>query len=230
MVCDDADEANQCGGPNATCRAASRSWAYSTADGTIRMSTKSKVAAGEAPLCVTGKLGPGPSTMVIEPCAATSNPKQRWNVSSSVAAEVSSSSSSPSSPSPSWSPSTEEDPGGYVTLSAHGRCLTGPRIADYDVDVYAGPVSGGKVVVVLLNRGAESIKGTVEFTDLDRVAGQAAGQAAGWTAQTKAAVRDVWARSDLGTAVGSWSAEIESHGVAMVVLTKGGAGKSSIAL
>ena len=178
-------------------------------------------------MCVTGKLGPGPSTMVIEPCAATSNPKQRWNASSAVAAETSSSSSSPASPSPSLSPSDEEDQGGYVTLSAHGRCLTGPRIADYDVDVYAGPLSGGKVVVVLLNRGAEAIKGTVEFTDLNRVAGQAAG---GWTAQTKAAVRDVWARSDLGTAVGSWSVEIESHGVAMVVLTKGGAGKSSIVL
>ena len=61
--------------------------------------------------------------------------------------------------------------------------------------------------VVLLNRGASDAEISVSWEDL------------GYPAHLSAAVRDLWAKKDLGKSTASFSAKAPSHGVVMVLVT-----------
>jgi hypothetical protein len=78
-----------------------------------------------------------------------------------------------------------------------------------ELEIWAGPLSGGSQAVVLLNRadnGSESI--TVKWNDI------------GFPADHPASVRDLWARKDLGTFTGNYtSPNIDSHAVMMLNIT-----------
>jgi alpha-galactosidase len=61
--------------------------------------------------------------------------------------------------------------------------------------------------VVLLNRGASDAEISVSWEDL------------GYPVHLSAAVRDLWAKKDLGKSTASFSAKVPSHGVVMLLVT-----------
>lgn len=79
----------------------------------------------------------------------------------------------------------------------------------FPLQVWAGPLAGGSVAVVLLNTGLQSGNVTVTAT----------WAAIGLPAGTRVKVRDALAHTDLGTAVGSVSAVVGSHDAAALHLT-----------
>lgn len=94
---------------------------------------------------------------------------------------------------------------GLIQSEYSGKCLTSLQ----QLEVWAGPLTGGSQAVVLLNRGnigSEPI--TVKWTDI------------GFPADKSANVRDLWARKDLGSFTGSYtSSNIAFHSVMMLNIT-----------
>ncbi len=94
---------------------------------------------------------------------------------------------------------------GTVRSLNNGKCLTSLS----QLEVWAGPLSGGSQAVLLLNRGnigSEPI--TVKWTDI------------GFPDNYPATVRDLWARKDLGSFTGSFtSSNINFHSVTMLNIT-----------
>ena len=76
-----------------------------------------------------------------------------------------------------------------------------------DLEVWAGPLDGGAVTVVLLNRGTSVANVTAEWTDI------------GLKSSTKATVRDLWKMKDLGVMQNNVTAVVVSHGVVMYKIT-----------
>ena len=78
-----------------------------------------------------------------------------------------------------------------------------------ELEVWAGPLSGGSQAVVLLNRadsGSEEI--SVKWSDI------------GFPIDRSAVVRDLWARKDLGIFTGSYtSPKIDFHAAMMLNIT-----------
>jgi len=72
------------------------------------------------------------------------------------------------------------------------------------LEVWAKPLSNGKVAVGLFNRSLEAAPVSVRFADAG--------------AKSSAKVRDVWAGKDLGTKQGSYTANVAAHGVVLLVL------------
>lgn len=111
-------------------------------------------------------------------------------------------------------------------------CLAASRLGN--LEVWAGPVSKG-MVVVLLNRSPNTDNITVDFsllppaappTEADRA--RAEGRkpyantplpTAGYTADSSFNIRDLWAQRDLGKFTGSYSASVLSQGAQMLLLT-----------
>jgi len=94
---------------------------------------------------------------------------------------------------------------GTVRSNHTGKCLaTVPEL-----EVWAGPLSGGSQAVVLLNRGdSDSEQITVNWTDI------------GFPVDNSAVVRDLWAHKDIGTFTGSYtSSNIDPHAVMMLNIT-----------
>ena len=71
-----------------------------------------------------------------------------------------------------------------------------------DLEVWSRPLADGSTAVGLFNRGADPAKITAKWSDL------------GIKGSKK--VRDLWAHSDGGKVSGEYSADVPSHGVAMV--------------
>ncbi len=92
-------------------------------------------------------------------------------------------------------------------ISKHtGQCLT----VRPELEVWAGPLSGGSQAVVLLNRGdSDNEQITVQWTDI------------GFSVDNPALVRDLWARKDIGVFTGNYTSppNIDSHGVMMLNIT-----------
>jgi len=61
--------------------------------------------------------------------------------------------------------------------------------------------------VVLLNRGASDAEISVSWEDL------------GYPAHLSAAVRDLWAKKDLGKSTATFTAKVSSHAVTMLRVT-----------
>ena len=72
------------------------------------------------------------------------------------------------------------------------------------LEVWAKPLADGRVAVGLFNRGKEPSPVTARWSDLG--------------IRGTARVRDAWARKDLGAFADSFTAEVEPHGVALVLL------------
>ncbi len=85
------------------------------------------------------------------------------------------------------------------------ECLTVPL----ELEIWAGPLSGGSQAVVLLNRGdSNNEQITVQWTDI------------GFSVDHSAVVRDLWAHKDLGIFTGNYTSQkIASHGVMMLNIT-----------
>ena len=68
-------------------------------------------------------------------------------------------------------------------------------------------MKGGGRAVVLFNRGASDAEISVSWEDL------------GYPAHLPAAVRDLWAKKDLGKSTASYATKVPSHGVVMLRVT-----------
>ena len=79
--------------------------------------------------------------------------------------------------------------------------------SDGDLEVWSGPLDGGAVAVVLLNRGASAANVTAEWSDI------------GLDSNREATVRDLWQMKDMGSMKGSVTAMVDSHGVVMYKIT-----------
>ncbi|KAI5082671.1 hypothetical protein GOP47_0002414 [Adiantum capillus-veneris] len=76
-----------------------------------------------------------------------------------------------------------------------------------NLEVWAGPLSGKRVAVVLWNKGSSTSLITVQWTDI------------GLSPSTNMKPRDLWQKQDLPSHKGSLSAQVVSHGVKMFILT-----------
>ncbi len=94
---------------------------------------------------------------------------------------------------------------GTIRHKYSGACLT----VSLELEVWAGPLSGGSQAVILFNRGLNNNEQiTVKWTDI------------GFPADHSALVRDLWARKDLGIFTDHFtSPNIPSHGVMMLNIT-----------
>jgi len=94
---------------------------------------------------------------------------------------------------------------GTIRSKYNGECLT----VQQELEIWAGPLSGGSQAVVLLNRGdSGSEQITVKWTDI------------GFPVDQSATVRDLWARKDIGTFKGNYtSPKIDPHAVMMLNIT-----------
>jgi len=91
------------------------------------------------------------------------------------------------------------------TFASGSTCLTVG--ASGNLEVYAGPLADKSIAVVLLNRAYVSATITANWADI------------GLVASTKANVRDLWQKRDVGTYSGSYSATVASHGVVMLKIS-----------
>lgn len=73
--------------------------------------------------------------------------------------------------------------------------------AEDDLEVWAGPLKDGSVAAVLLNRGLTSAVIKVAAQDL------------GWEEESSFVVYDIWKHKNVGTFKGTYSTNVESHGV-----------------
>ena len=87
-----------------------------------------------------------------------------------------------------------------------GQCLAPAA----DLEIYAGPLAGGKWTAVLLNRSPSPSNITLQFTALP---------ASELASFSRGRVRDILEGSDLGEFDGSYTAYVRSHAVAHVVVT-----------
>jgi len=86
--------------------------------------------------------------------------------------------------------------------------MQGRRVVQYgDQEVWVRHLSGNTIAVALFNRGNDTASITANWAEVGLKAG------------VSADVRDLWARSDLGTFTGSYSAKVVSHGTVLVKLT-----------
>jgi hypothetical protein len=94
---------------------------------------------------------------------------------------------------------------GTVKSQSSGQCLTIPL----ELEVWAGPLSGGSQAVVLLNRGdSNNDQITVKWSDI------------GFPVDHPAVVRDLWAHKDIGIFTSNYtSPNIDSHAVMMLNIT-----------
>ncbi|HZY71547.1 MAG TPA: alpha-galactosidase [Edaphobacter sp.] len=76
-----------------------------------------------------------------------------------------------------------------------------------DLEVWSKQLADGGRAVALLNRGKETAKIDVAWSDI------------GYPNSVSASVRDLWAKKDVGRKTGGYSAEVPSHGVVMVRVT-----------
>jgi len=101
----------------------------------------------------------------------------------------------------------------WIWNSTDGTLMSKHRnehlIATLELEIWAGPLTGGSQAVVLLNRGElnnEQI--TVQWTDI------------GFAADRSAKVRDLWTHQDLGVFTGHFTASnIALHAVVMLNIT-----------
>lgn len=101
----------------------------------------------------------------------------------------------------------------WVWNEANGTIISKPidehLTVPLELEVWAGPLSGGSQAVVLLNRGSYgSEEITVKWTDI------------GFPTHRSAKVRDLWSHQDLGVFEGNYtSPKIDSHSVMMLNIT-----------
>ena len=96
------------------------------------------------------------------------------------------------------------------------------------LEVYTGPLAGGKHTAVLFNRSPTVANITLDFASLWTTPaelaavwqGRGSEQIRATWAASALSVRDVWAHRDLGQFTGSFTAEVRPHAVAHLVLSQ----------
>lgn len=82
------------------------------------------------------------------------------------------------------------------------------KIVDDVLDVWAGPISGGTIAVVLLNRGNVTSDITVNWADI------------GLPVNAKSTVRDLWQHKTLGQFAGNFTAkQVRTHASVTLAIT-----------
>ena len=99
----------------------------------------------------------------------------------------------------------DDDLVGNVTVSSAPFCLDLSILGG--LEVWAGPLSGGRFVVVLYNRSPAADTITAYWHDI------------GVSPNVTMKVRDIWAAQDVGVFVESYTAGVPAHGVAFLVLS-----------
>ena len=89
------------------------------------------------------------------------------------------------------------------SLGVQGKKL----FSEDNLEVWGGPLSNGRTVGLLLNRGEKLAEITATWETL------------GLEPTDSYQVRNIWARANLGTFTKELTAEVESHGVFMFVLS-----------
>jgi alpha-galactosidase len=92
-------------------------------------------------------------------------------------------------------------------LGVQGKRVSRISVDNEYLEVWSGPLSNGSIAVILFNRTSKSNKIEVKWSDI------------GINEKITCKVRDLWAHKDLGNFLGSFSSEVESHGVIMVTIT-----------
>jgi alpha-galactosidase len=93
-----------------------------------------------------------------------------------------------------------------VAMDQDPGSIQGRRVAqEGPLEVWMKPLGDGSKAAGLFNRGESVMRVTAYFRDLG--------------VGESAAVRDLWARKDLGVFEGSFSAEVPKHGVVMIKVT-----------
>lgn len=82
-----------------------------------------------------------------------------------------------------------------------GKLIRSPT---FETEIWSGPLVDGNVAVILFNRGEQSANITLDWKDMNILSSQSA------------SLRDLWAHKDIGIFTGSYTAEVESHGVVML--------------
>ncbi len=106
------------------------------------------------------------------------------------------------------SPSTKETLTNREVIAVDQDALgvQGHKVRDDGAEeVWARPLAGGAMAVILFNRGDAPVRIQVGWTEL------------GWPARG-VAVRDLWQKRDMGSWPASYSAEVAPHGVVMLRL------------
>jgi alpha-galactosidase len=85
--------------------------------------------------------------------------------------------------------------------------IQGHKVRDDGAEeVWAKPLSGGAMAVILLSRGEAPVRIKLAWSEL------------GWSTRS-VAVRDLWRKQDMGSFRDAYSAEVAPHGVVMIRLT-----------
>ncbi|CAL5363980.1 unnamed protein product [Camellia sinensis] len=96
--------------------------------------------------------------------------------------------------------------GTYLAFKG-GKCNFPEQMIAFSTKVWAGPLTGHRLAVVLWNRCSEAATIT------------AAWDALGLESSTTVSVRDLWKHQDVGDAVASFSAQVDSHSCEMYIFT-----------
>jgi len=83
----------------------------------------------------------------------------------------------------------------------------GHKVVAGNLEVWAGPLSGGAWAVILFNRSAASSAITAKWSDIGIPSGKTIN------------ARDLWQHKDIGNFTNSFTATVPSHGVVMVKMT-----------
>jgi alpha-galactosidase len=95
-----------------------------------------------------------------------------------------------------------------IAINQDSLGMQGRRVQkNGDSEVWAKQLRDGSRAVILLNRSAADADISVSWEDL------------GYPTHLQAAVRDLWAKKDLGKSIGTVSAKVPSHGVVMLRVT-----------
>jgi alpha-galactosidase len=82
--------------------------------------------------------------------------------------------------------------------------IQGHRVSGGVYQVWVKPLADGSRAVILFNRGSEESQIAVSWEDI------------GLFPKTKARVRDLWKKANIGAFTGRFEAKVEPHGVVMV--------------
>jgi len=140
--------------------------------------------------CVEGMLGPGRSSVVVNPCDED-NVKQLWTLHDDGTLRAS-----------------------RKEADATMQCLTaeasiGPSKKQGNIDIFVGALVNGDATVVFFNRGPQQANATLSLSDLS-----------GWEGVKAAIVKNVWRGSTSKNVGRVESGMIESHGVSFLRLKK----------
>ncbi|KAG6477750.1 hypothetical protein ZIOFF_061181 [Zingiber officinale] len=94
-----------------------------------------------------------------------------------------------------------------IAVNQDSQGVQGKKVVGGSSQVWAGPLSGGRVAVVLWNRGDSPATITVSWSDV------------GLMPFTVATARDLWAHSTFGPFRGQMSSDVAGHACKMYVLT-----------